>query len=133
MQAVGNITTDQSTSLVKLDSIRINESKLQISLLFYNSERPEQRRVDLETLLSAFYEMNEAGKNSNLVLHYINWYYGREPDLRFFEKDLQTLLTNYSSAHPGCPYQTLDDLTPKQIVKLDKKYFDPDYDLVLEW
>ncbi|MCL1791251.1 MAG: hypothetical protein FWG40_07835 [Peptococcaceae bacterium] len=52
--------------------------------------------------------------------------------LAFYKGELRDILADYRVEDPHCPYKNLEDLTPEQIIELDKKYLDPDYDLILE-
>jgi len=59
--------------------------------------------------------------------------WNQDTAIKKLKVDLQDVLLSYLKDHPGCPYAQLEYLTPEQIIELDKKYMDPDYDLVLEW
>jgi hypothetical protein len=71
---------------------------------------------------------------TGIVKDFVDWYWLwlSTDEVRFYKDELQSILTRYYVAHQDCPYTTLSLLTPEQIIELDKKYLDPDYDLVLE-
>ncbi|MCL1852811.1 MAG: hypothetical protein FWF88_07245 [Peptococcaceae bacterium] len=72
---------------------------------------------------------------TGIIKDFVDWFrWGQNIDeFRFYSGNLQDILTAYCDARPGCPYTQLSKLTPDQIIELDKKYLDPDYDLVLMW
>ena len=69
---------------------------------------------------------------TGIVKDFVDWCSRRSLELYHYRGNLQGILSDYRIQHRECPYRILEDLTPDQITELDKKYADPDYELVLE-
>ena len=73
---------------------------------------------------------------TGIVYDFVEWvfYQGKGIyEFRTYKDLLHNVLIEYRDNHPGCPYTQLAKLTPEQIIEIDKKYVDPDYNLVLVW
>ena len=70
---------------------------------------------------------------TGIVKDFVDWCRGKRIDIDNYREDLQRTLARYRVQNPKCPYLIINDLTPEQITELDKKYADPDYELVLKW
>jgi hypothetical protein len=73
---------------------------------------------------------------TGIIYDFVEWvfYQGKGIyEFNFYRDKLLVTLTHYCDEHRDCPYRILSDLTPEQIIELDKKYVDPDYNLVLVW
>ena len=116
------------------------EYTLQTHIIFYT--RTTEKNItlkDVETFLSVpenpdgtprIWKDDETG----IIIDFVEWYKAVNSwDLRAYKMSMMDILVNYCIQNPECPYLSLHRLSPEQIIELDKKYLDPDYDLVLEW
>ena len=69
---------------------------------------------------------------TGIVKAFVDWCRGKRSDIDNYRGNLEGILNQYLRINPKCSYNKLADLTPEQITELDKKYADPDYELVLE-
>jgi hypothetical protein len=127
-------TITESQGVVTLGSMYFNERELQIALNAYNNSRPDVLPdVTLTQLKDGFSSISQDKNyedNYYDAKQYLDWYEG-EPNIDGYRAKLSRLLTDYHTENPDSPYRALEDLNAEQIIELDKKYDDPDYDLNL--
>jgi hypothetical protein len=94
---------------------------------------------DIETFLATSENPNGTPRTwkddkTGIVYDFVEWFQQAKGiyEFRFYGDDLQLILTYYRDEHPGCPYITLSDLTPEQIIELDNEFRNPG-NLVLKW
>ena len=115
------------------------ENELQIDMCAYIKATGKTITLsDVETFLATSenpdgtprtWEDDETG----IIKDYVNWH-GYNKSLRDeYRSALGKIFMQYIKENLECPYEGLSFLSPEQILELDKKYADPDYDLVLEW
>jgi hypothetical protein len=130
MKAGASVTIYQDA--ITLRNVCVNERELQIALCAYNYQRDERTRLDRETLLAEFYGMSRTGEESDVVRFYVEWYGDCKGLVETYEANLRRVLSQYKEQHLGCVYEDITDLSAEQIIKLNEKYINPEYNLVLE-
>jgi len=70
---------------------------------------------------------------TNIIKDFVNWCLNsnNRNDLASYRRGLERVFGQYLKHHLDCPYGDISELTPEQIIELDKKYLDPDYNLLL--
>ncbi|MDR2713507.1 MAG: hypothetical protein LBB91_10395 [Clostridiales bacterium] len=116
------------------------EHDLQAHIIFYTRTTGKNITLkDVETFLAVpenpdgtprIWKDDETG----VIIDFVEWYKAVNSwDLKHYRVGLMDILVYYCIQNPECPYLSMQRLSPEQIIELDKKYLDPDYDLVLEW
>jgi len=114
------------------------EYELQISILFYyNNTTNTIELSEVEGFLESPTNPDGTPKiweddKTGIVKDFVDWSSSNMDERFYYRENLFGLLVDYCVQNPDCPYKVLSDLTPEQIIELDKKYLDPDYDLVLK-
>ena len=115
------------------------ENELQIDMCAYIRATGKTITLsDVETFLATSenpdgtprtWEDDETG----IIKDYVNWHRYNKSLRDEYRSALGKIFMQYIKENLECPYEGLSFLSPEQILELDKKYADPDYDLVLEW
>jgi hypothetical protein len=112
---------------------------LQVHIIFYTRDTGKTVTLnDVEAFLATSENPNGTQRTwkddeTGIVRDFVDWYTENAGYLKTYRSELDRAFSRYRQQHPGCPYEIVNDLTPSQIIELDKKYIDPGYDLVLEW
>ena len=116
-----------------------HEWRLQTNIILYIRSTGEIITLsDVETFLAS--PMNQDGTprtweddETGIIYDFVRWCLASKNAgaLDSYRNDLSRIFVQYLIQNPDCQYGHLSDLTPEQIVELDKKYLDPEYDLVL--
>ena len=117
------------------------EYSLQINILLYTKDTMKVITLsDVETFLATSENRNGTPRTweddeTGIIKDFVGWCLEEKnsKDLKIYRSDLQVVLVDYCIQNPECPYTTLSKLTPEQIIELDKKYTNQNYDLLLEW
>jgi len=114
------------------------EWKLQSHIILYTRETGKTLSLnDVEVFLNTMENPDGSPRTwlddeTGTINGFVEWCRWNKERLDNYRDELLDLYIMYSIEHPEFEYHSVSELTPVQIIELDKKYLDPDYNLLLE-